>query len=51
MIVDLTQTFFEEAGSSRTAYTQSNWHASLFIKNSTSHLADLSLLDTKLTDI
>jgi len=51
MIVDLTDSFFEYAATSRKSYTQSNWHASTFIKTSTSHLADLNLLDSKMTDL
>jgi hypothetical protein len=51
MIVDLTDSFFEYAATSRKAYTQSNWHASTFIKTSTSHLSDLNVLDTKLCDL
>lgn len=51
MIVDLTESFFEEAAVSRTSHNQSNWHASNFLKASTSYLADLNLLDTKLGDI
>jgi hypothetical protein len=51
MIIDLTDSFFEYAATSRKAYTQSNWHASSFIKSSTSHLADLNLLDSKMSDL
>jgi spore maturation protein CgeB len=51
MIVDLTEAFYTEAATSRTAHTQSNWHSSLFIKTSTSYLADLTSLDSKLNDL
>ncbi len=51
MIVDLTDSFYESASSSRTSHTQSNWHASVFIKTSTSYLSDLNLLDSKLIDL
>ena len=51
MIVDITDNFFEYAATSRKSYTQSNWSPSVFVKSSTSHLADLNLLDQKLSDL
>jgi hypothetical protein len=51
MIIDITESFYEAAGSTRTSYTQSTWHASTFIKNSTSYLSDLAVLDSKLADL
>jgi hypothetical protein len=51
MIVDLTDAFYSEAATSRTAHTQSNWHSSVFIKTSTSYLGDLTALDCKLNDL
>lgn len=51
MIIDLTDAFYAEAATSRTARTQSNWHSSLFIKTATSYLADLTSLYSKLNDL
>ena len=51
MIIDLTDSFFEYAATSRKSYTQSNWSPSVFVKSSTSHLADLGILDKKLSDL
>ena len=51
MIVDLTEKFYESAATSRTAHTQSNWHASHFIQTSTSYLGDLQDLEAKLNDL
>lgn len=51
MITDLTDSFFELAGTPSTRHTQSNWNASLFIKTSTSYLCDLKELDSKLNDL
>lgn len=51
MIIDVTDTFYSQASTSRTAHTQSNWHSSQFIKTSTSYLADLTSLNCKLNDL
>lgn len=51
MIIDITDKFMQETGLSRATHIQSNWHASLFIKTSTSYLADLTSLDCKLNDL
>lgn len=51
MIIDLTDSFYSQASTSRSAHTQSNWHSSQFIKTSTSYLADLTSLDFKLNDL
>lgn len=51
MIEDLTESFFEMSATNRSGHTQSNWHASAFIKTSTNYLADLTSLDSKLTDL
>jgi len=51
MITDLTETFFELAGTTNSRHTQSNWNASIFIKTSTSYLCDLKELDSKLNDL
>lgn len=51
MIVDLTDSFFEYAATSRKSYTQANWHASQFIRSATAHLGDLNQLDSKLGDL
>jgi hypothetical protein len=44
MIIDLTEEFHKHAGTSRPSYTQSNWHASAFLKTATSDLSDLTTL-------
>ncbi len=51
MIEDLTETFFQMSGTNQSAHTHSNWHASTFIKTATNYLADLTSLDSKLTDL
>lgn len=51
MIIDITQEFHKHAGTTRPSYTQSNWHASAFLKTATSDLSDLTTLQVKLNDL